>query len=125
MVKLQQAGRYRLIETKNQIKILYLDDETYAWINAKNIGEILVSSHNPHKTDCVLSMGNYWIYDVVDEPDLSDHIHLELAVGNGRRQGYILLSGLPGPDNQRVRVIPTHELVTAKILRNDKGRKSS
>lgn len=112
MIILRRSGVYKLIETRHQTKILYLDRKAYAWIQPQYIGEILVASHKPHKTDCILSIGDYCIYDVADEPSLSDLQHLELDVGCSEWQGYLLPTGLPRTDKKRVRIIPTHEIIT-------------
>jgi hypothetical protein len=101
-----------LIETKGQTKVLYLGDKTYAWVEPADIGEILVHSHNVHKTDCVLSIGDYVIYKVDDEPELSDQQHLELETGKKSWQGYLLLTGLPTDKKIRGRIIPTTEVIT-------------
>lgn len=114
MITLLQNGRYRLIETKHNTKILYLDEKVYAWVEPVSIGEILIVSHSSHKTDCVLSNGAYRIYRVVDEPRLADHIHLELATGEGKWQGYLLLTGLPNDEKTRARIVPTPELITGR-----------
>ena len=114
MITLLQSGHYQLIETKHNTKILYLDDKIYAWVEPVTIGEILIVSHSQHKTDCVLSNGEYRIYGVEDEPHLADHIHLELATGEDKWQGYLLLTGLPNDEKTRARIIPTPELVTGK-----------
>ena len=112
MISLQKSGSYSLIETKHNTKVLYLDGAIFAWIEPPDIGEILVTSHKIHKTDCVLSIGDYRLYDVEDEPHLSDQIHLELEVGRNRWQGYLLLSGLPDSNKKRGRIIPTKEVIT-------------
>lgn len=113
MVRLIQEGKFKLIETKNQTKILTLDgDKTYAWVKAEDIGEILVTSHKIHRTDHILSIGNYRMYDVEDEPNLTDLIHLELFVGDGVWQGYLLTTGLPTDEKKRNRIIPTKEIIT-------------
>ena len=112
MISLDRSGLYKLIETKHHTKVLYLDDDIYAWVDALNIGEILVTSHKMHKTDCVLSLGHYRLYHVDNEPYLHDQIHLELEVGRGRWQGYLLLSGLPDEQKLRGRIIPTEEVVS-------------
>jgi hypothetical protein len=112
MITLQRSGRYKLIETKANNKVLYLDSEVYAWVEPVNIGEILVYSHKVHKTDCILSMGEYRLYEVSDQPELSDQQHLELAVGEDRWQGYLLLSGLPDDHRKRARIIPTRETIS-------------
>ena len=113
MINILQRGIYRLIETKGQTKILILDGkDTYAWVNAVEIGEILVTSHKTHKADCILATGNYRLYEVKDEPKFSDTMHLELSVGKGLWQGYLLLTGLPTNEKKRNRIIPTKEVIT-------------
>ena len=116
MINLHRSGHYKLIETKNDIKILYLDQDVFAWIEPKEIGEILVVSHKPHKTDCLLNIGDYKLYDVDDEPSLSDQQHLELEVTGGVWQGYLLLTGLPNDLKKRGRIIATNEVITGKQL---------
>lgn len=128
MISLLKHGSYKLIETRRHTKILYLDSACFAWVEPPNIGEILVGSHNIHKTDCVLSLGRYRLYDVDDEPNLSDQIHLELEVGNGKWQGYLLLSGLPNMQKKRGRIIPTGEVIMGRSeikSANASGRKQT
>lgn len=117
MIKLVDDGSYTLIETHKHIKILNLGEKkVYAWINAAGIGEILVASHNPHKTDHILAIGKYRMYEVKDEPKLTDLTHLELLVGNGVWQGYLLTKGLPNVNTRnRVRIIPTLEIITKSV----------
>lgn len=116
MIKAIHKGEYALIETKKQIKILTLDRETtFAWINASDIGEILVVSHKQHTVDHILSTGKYRLYEVKDEPKLTDLIHLELLVGEGIWQGYLLPTGLPNEKKKRNRIIPTKETITKSI----------
>lgn len=112
MITTLRIGSYKLIETKHNTKILYLDDDAFAWVEPKNIGEILVVTHKMHRTDCILSVGDFYMYDVVDEPGLSDQIHLELEAGKNVWQGYLLLSGLPDSHKKRGRIIPTLETIT-------------
>ena len=112
MIELEKSGLYKLAETRANVKILYLDNQAYAWVEPKNIGEILVISHKPHRTDCVLSIGHYQLFRVIDEPYLSDHLHLELEVGVNCWQGYLLLSGVPNKLKKRGRIIPTHEIIS-------------
>jgi hypothetical protein len=113
MLRLVQEGSYKLIETKRQIKILSLDKkETFAWISVADIGEILVATHKPHKTDHILAIGRYRLYEVKNESGLTDVLHLELYVGEGLWQGYLLLTGLPRDKKVRVRIVPTREIIT-------------
>ncbi len=113
MVKLIAEGNYKLIETRNQTKILNLEKRnTYAWVNAKNIGEILVTTHKKHPFDTILGISKYRIYEVKNEAKLSDGLHLELNVGNGYWQGYFLPTGLPNEKKIRNRIIPTKEIIT-------------
>lgn len=112
MIRVAQEGFYKLIETKNQVKILYLDNDIFAWPETKQYGEMLVTSHRLHKTDCTLSVGHYYIYAVEDEERLIDNKHLELEVGLDKWQGYLLLTGLPDDRKIRARIIPTHEIIS-------------
>jgi hypothetical protein len=113
MITLEKMGLYRLVESKSNTKILHLGNQSYAWVEPKEIGEILVTSHKSHKLDCVLSVGYYRLYDVEEEPELSDQLHLELETGRDQWQGYLLPTGLPEDDKKRVRIIPTRETITA------------
>lgn len=113
MIKLLQEGKYTLIETKGQTKILSLvGSMSFAWVMAEEIGEILVTTHTSHTVDHVLALGNYRLYEVEDEPKLTDLIHLELLVGDGKWQGYLLPTGLPNEEKIRNRIIPTKEIIT-------------
>ncbi len=113
MIKMTAEGRYKLIETRNQTKILSLEKRnTYAWVNARNIGEILVTTHRKHPFDTILCTSNYRIYEVKTEPKFSDGLHLELNVGNGFWQGYLLPSGFPNEKKIRNRIIPRKEIIS-------------
>lgn len=113
MIQILARGEYKLIETKHDSKILILDnDKTFAWITATNIGEILITSHKADKEDTLLAVGNYRLYEVKDEPKFSDHEHLELQVGCGYWQGYLLSLGLPTDEKKRNRIITTDEIIT-------------
>lgn len=112
MIKLLEEGQYKLIETKGHTKILILEKRMFAWINAAEIDEILVTSHKTHVVDHLLAIGSYRLYEVKNEPKLADVIHLELSVGQGYWQGYILPTGLPNDKKKRNRIIPTNELIT-------------
>lgn len=113
MIQVLKTGNYTLIETKEQTKILTFDSkDTFAWVNIKEIGEILVASHKTHRADAILAVGKYRLYGVEDEPKLSDQLHLELSVGEGVWQGYLLPTGLPKGKKIRKRIIPTREVIT-------------
>jgi hypothetical protein len=118
MIKLLDQGTYHLIETHGHTKILTLDNKkTFAWVNAQDIGEILVTSHKSHVVDHLLSVGKYRLYEVKDEKDFTDLQHLELFVGEGLWQGYLLTKGLPNDEKMRNRIIPTKEIIT-KVTRS-------
>ena len=112
MIRLLKKGKYSLIETRNDTKVLKLGGKTFVWIFTKSIGEMLVATHRGHKTDQKLAKGDYKLYEVKDEPKLVDTLHLELSVGEGDWQGYLLPTGFPKNKKTRSRIIPTDELVT-------------
>lgn len=112
MIKLLKKGKYSLVETRSDTKVLKLDKKTFVWVFTESIGEILVATHRIHKTDQKLAKGEYRLYDVEDEPDLVDQLHLELAIGEGEWQGYLLPTGFPRDKKTRRRIIPTNEIIT-------------
>jgi hypothetical protein len=112
MIKLLHEGDYTLIETKGQTKILKLDTDVFAWAFVEHIGEILISTYKKHWIDHVLAIGPYRLYKVKDEPEFVDMLHLELFVGEGQWQGYLLPTGLPHPGKRRSSIIPTREIIT-------------
>src|SRR4030066_608697 len=114
MIKLLKKGKYSLVETRSDTKILKLDRKTYVWIYTKTIGEILITTHRGHKTDQKLAKGEYRLYKVKDEPELVDQLHLELSIGEGDWQGYLLPTGFPKDEKMRSRIIPTNELIPNK-----------
>ena len=116
MIRLLKQGKYSLIETFDHTKILVLDDKTkLAWINAAGIGDILVAIRKEFKPSSIVSSGSYRMYDVKDEPDLTDLKHLELFVGDGNWQGYLLPKGLPN-GVKRHRIVATREVITRAPL---------
>jgi hypothetical protein len=113
MIRLLKHGNYSLIQTFDHTKMLILDDiGRYAWISAPEIGDILVTSKKKFNAESVVATGNYRLYYVKDEPNLVDLEHLELFVGKGKWQGYLLPSGLPGDSKTRSRIVPTREVIS-------------
>lgn len=119
MIKLIKKGKYSLIETRHDTKILKLGTKTFAWVFTRSIGEILVATHKPHKTDQKLAKGEYRLYDVKNDPKLVDQLHLELSIGEGDWQGYLLPTGFPNdlPAGKQAiktksRIIPTKEVIS-------------
>lgn len=114
MIQVIKKGNYKLIETSQQIKIMYLDNSAYIWLHIRGIGHVLEISHKPHSAEHLLACGNYRIYEVKGEPDLVDQQHLELFVGEGCWQGYLLLTGLPTDNHARTRMVPTKEVISLR-----------
>ena len=122
MITTLRRGQYRLIETRGQTKIVILDGgDTFAWINAGSIGGILVTSHKTYKADYILAIGSYRLYKVDNEQDITDQLHLELYVGDGVWQGYLLPTGLPTNGKKKNRIIPTGEIITVQRIRENQG----
>jgi hypothetical protein len=92
--------------------MLYLDDAGFVWLRLASIGAILVRERRPHQLKNLLSTGTYRLYDVMDEPELTDEPHLELQVGADVWQGYLLPVGLPDNQKPRRRIIPTEQTIT-------------
>jgi len=117
MIRVVHQGTYRLLETARKTKVLTLEindkRQSYAWINAPNIGEILILAvHTERENDTSLAIGKYRLYEVKDEPQLTDLVHLELHAGDGTWQGYLLPTGMPHKKDKRNRIISTREVIT-------------
>ena len=113
MIKLIQSGVYQLTQTTGESKILTLDKaQIYTWRHSKETDVIWTTFHTAQKSDHLLAMGKYRYYTVEDDFQLTDALHLELLVGEGVWQGYLLSLGFPRSENKHSRIIPTHELVS-------------
>ena len=113
MIKVLKSGKYQLVETSQQIKVLYLDETPYIWLYIPGIGHVIEMTHNPHRAEHILAQGSYRIYDVKGEERFSRHKHLELFIGDGAWQGYLILTDLPSETRKRVRIVATNEVVSA------------
>jgi hypothetical protein len=120
MIKTLDKGTYLLVRTKDHKTLLYLGEQSYLWNYAPKIGELLTFTKHEHQTDFVLARGDYRISKVKDEPDLVDLEHLELSLGKGTWQGYLLLTGLPTVKKIRSRIVPTGEIITSHKRRRHK-----
>lgn len=113
MIQLIRSGEYVLSETFEHTKMLCLDGKNnFAWINAFELGDILVTSKKKFNPATILAIGRYRLYEVESEPDLADLQHLELFIGEGKWQGYLLPTGLPTLKDIRNRIIATKEVIT-------------
>lgn len=112
MIKVLKEGRYKLVETKKHAKVIYLDGEPYVWFYVPKVGHILETKKGHHKTDYTLVVGRYRLYDVKGSPRYTENKHLELFVGNGLWQGYILPAGLK---HKRI-IIPTNEIISSPAI---------
>ncbi len=118
MIKTITKGNYKLVCAKDGERILYLKDQAYLWSHAKGIGELLAFSRRTREISHTIVEGNFRIYNVKREPELVDLKHLELSVGNGRWQGYLLLTGLPTSSKVRSRIVPTDEIISETKSKN-------
>ncbi len=117
MIRTINQGKFKLFETFDKTTILQLDEnQNFAWVSAGKIGDILIFSKNKFKESSILSMGNYRLYEVKNEPKLTDLVHLELYIGEGKWQGYLLPTGLPKLSDKRNRIIATNEVITKSTL---------
>jgi len=112
MIKLLKRGKYTLVETRGDTKVLTLDGKSFVWIFSKSIGEMLITTRTGHKTDQKLAKGKYRLYQVENEPEFVDTLHLELSIGESEWQGYLLITGFPTNKKMRSRIIPTNEIIS-------------
>ncbi len=118
MIRLLQAGKYRLAETRDKTKVLILAGRGLSWhSDGKSQGE-LSFLRKSHTIAHNLSHGFFRLYEVKNEPGLAGQQHLELCKGKGIWQGYVLPVGLPTDDKKHVSIIPTVELISVPKGRN-------
>jgi len=112
MIQLIGSGSYRLNGAGDSARLItlvsYKDRRTYAWGVSNGIQLV---DQEPDETYYALGAGKYRLYQVSDEPGLTNQLHLELSLGEGIWQGYLLPEGLP--DRRKTKtMIPVKELIT-------------
>lgn len=120
MISIINRGQYRLIETTEKKRILILNNkDTFAWFNVGNAGEIIERFYGKIQEENTLAEGSYRLYHVHYEEKLTPEIHLELFVGEGKWQGYLLPEGLPVSTKKQEKqypITPTKELITKVMV---------
>lgn len=113
MIRLIQWGEYRLaiiaegntiIAIDNHVYSLFPDHATLEFYD-NQLPSLVVSALTLHR-------GNYRVFDVYDEPQLTETIHLELEDEDGYVKSYLLPRGLPHQNMRRARQIPTVQQIT-------------
>lgn len=124
MISIVRQGKYHLIETKEQTKILILDNtDIFEWITREK-GQMLERSHKKLGEENELAEGNYRLYHIHYEEKFTDEMHLELFVGEGKWQGYLLPNGFPSATKKtekEYQIIPTKELITKVLVNEHQG----
>lgn len=112
MITVVDRGSYCLLENKKQGKVLIFDDKkSYSLTEYGKLKKIPLYPHKNTKNNCLLCKGNFRLYKVSNEEHLSSNFHLELNIGQGQWQGYLLPKGLP--KNRTINsIIPTQELIS-------------
>lgn len=109
MLKMVQRGDYKLFDAKENKKVLLIDDMPFVWENAVLRKDLSPDSEHD-KT--ILASGKYRLYEVANEPGFSDMFHLELSVGCGNWQGWLLNNSLPVNKDNHTNTAPTKEIIT-------------
>ena len=113
MLQVIGSGTYKLTETKDNTKVLFIDDEkAFGWKNGKCDGDLFLLAPDTENICCFLSVGKWRLYEIKDEPGLTDGNHFELHVGRGRWQGYLLPEGFPTAVNKQRPISQTGQTIT-------------
>jgi len=112
MIKNVKRGDYKLLRIKGDQRILILDGKKYLWTYDKTYGDRLELAPKEYEEACVLSVGHYRIYSVKDDSTFTDQFHLELLIGRGKWQGYLLPDGLPSSRLEKDSLQATKETIT-------------
>ena len=125
MISITRRGQYRLIQIQKQTKVLILDNkDIFLWQISAEQGEVLKKTHSHVQEIEVLAEGPYRFYEIDNEDGLIDGMHLELLVGEGRWQGYLLPEGIPS-DSKKIQkhyhISPTKETITKVMVGEQYG----
>ena len=113
MIRVVTKGEYMLLKTCDDRTLLLLEEnDPVMWIADSGCADLLEICDKAYSTKCVIVYGNYRLYEVKDESYLTGWEHLELTVGKGRWQGYLLPHGLPSGGKRRREIISTEELIS-------------
>lgn len=113
MIQLVESSSYKLVETKNNLKALILDTiPGYLWTNVGCDGSLDYTKLDTSQICCILSANNYRLYEVANEPNLKNGLHLELYVGKRKWQAYLLTKGFPTPKNKKRPISKIDEVIT-------------
>ena len=120
MIKLINNGKYNLVEIENGIKALALGEifgekSVYFLIDADVIRKTSTQNYQYYEAGFILASGRYRLYDVKSEWNFRSNKHLELSVGEGFWQGYLLPEGFPTTRKTEKRIIPIKELITKAV----------
>jgi Protein of unknown function (DUF2795) len=103
-VKVQAQGRYELLETTHQHRILVLDHKQwFAWVQGQQ-GEILVHSDADHQKDHTIQQGQFYLIDFEQDPTFKDMPHLFLQKDDSYEE-VMLPNGLPTEKDHQKKVI--------------------
>lgn len=113
MVKLLESGRYELVETETNLKVLMFGStKAFLWKNSGCSGKLEYIKFDPNQICCTLAVNNYRLYDVVSESNLTDGVHLELFAGKKKWQPYLLSKGLPNVKNKKKPISKIDDVIT-------------
>lgn len=114
MIRLIQWGRYKLAIIAEDTTILSVDNEIYSLFPHANKIELFNELASPMGPESAITLhqGDYRMYDVYDELQLAETIHLELEDEDGYVTSYLLPRGLPNETWRRVRQILTDQQIT-------------
>lgn len=111
MIQVIKHGAYQLNEADNSYKIIILDNSKFLSWNPLS-GEIIDSTKSKPQSNSTLSIGKYFLYNVENEKELTNCLHLELLLGKRKWQAYVLPLGLPTKKQKNTKIIPTTEVIT-------------
>lgn len=114
MIRLIQWGRYRLAIIAEGNTIMSIDGRTYSLFSNSNTLELFDELAASIRAEAAITLhhGDYRMYDVYDELDLAETIHLELEDEDGYVKSYLLPHGLPEESRRQVRQLPTTQQIT-------------
>jgi hypothetical protein len=112
MITVLSTGTYQLYK-KDPLRILTLNGKKkFLWEKSRDATGQLRFWTPQDNIEELSASGAFRLYDVKKETDLTDGMHLELFVGEGDWEGYLLKDKLPNAKRKECDIVKTDECIT-------------
>lgn len=112
MITVLQTGTYQLYKQDSTRLLTLNGKKRYLWQKNHGPTEYLTLLPRQERTAELSASGAFRLYDVKKETNLTDGMHLELFVGEGCWERYLLPDKLPNVKAKVSDIVKTDECIT-------------